>query len=584
VIDGTHRRGELRTGRWGSILAFSFCALSIASAGAELGAQEGNSAEAALNRALDLEGANKCREAIPFYRQAVVVEDPSGAVLGLERCYYVIGRPDSMLPLLDSILVRRPRDPTVRSVQLRTLSLMHDDRAMWQAFEAWAALAPTEPSPYRVYARLLLEQGRALAADSVLTQAVKHMGASRALASEFAQMQTALGLWTKAAASWRDASDDMSYLEQAAIFSLAPVPPPLRDSLRLVLGAEPVTLSARRVLAGLELRWNAPRSAWAVLSQVPASDSAIQAWIDFARAAEDAETWLTARDAYAQAARHRPGDRNLLLRAASSAINGGEPSSALVLLDSLGTSRDSVIAPTVALLRIRALSLVGRPSDIEAIMNRERSHLDAEAVRSAHRALAWAWIRTGNLPRARKALEAAGVGGEEDDRVAAWIALYEGDLAAARRGLRRTDESSGDVVTAMALISRTTAERSTTVGEAFLLLSRRDTVGAAKRFLTAATELKDAAPFLLSAAARFFVAGRDTTRAIEVWSGILDKFADAPEAAEADLEWARVLRQRSDTAGAIERLEHLILTYPQSALVPQGRRELDLVRGRIPPD
>jgi hypothetical protein len=29
-------------------------------------------------------------------------------------------------------------------------------------------------------------------------------------------------------------------------------------------------------------------------------------------------------------------------------------------------------------------------------------------------------------------------------------------------------------------------------------------------------------------------------------------------------------------------LEHLILTYPQSALVPQARRKLDEARGAIP--
>jgi hypothetical protein len=38
------------------------------------------------------------------------------------------------------------------------------------------------------------------------------------------------------------------------------------------------------------------------------------------------------------------------------------------------------------------------------------------------------------------------------------------------------------------------------------------------------------------------------------------------------------LGRAGDTAGAVDRLEHLILTYPQSALVPQARRELDLAR------
>jgi hypothetical protein len=38
-----------------------------------------------------------------------------------------------------------------------------------------------------------------------------------------------------------------------------------------------------------------------------------------------------------------------------------------------------------------------------------------------------------------------------------------------------------------------------------------------------------------------------------------------------------------EAAGAIARLEHLILSAPQSALLPQARRELELARGSVPP-
>ena len=38
----------------------------------------------------------------------------------------------------------------------------------------------------------------------------------------------------------------------------------------------------------------------------------------------------------------------------------------------------------------------------------------------------------------------------------------------------------------------------------------------------------------------------------------------------------------ADMDRAIARLEHLILTYPRSALVPQARRELEVARGGIP--
>lgn len=564
----------------GSSAAFAVLCLLAPSA---TRAQAGNTADVALHRALELEGSNKCREAIPLYRQAAQVPDPTGAVLGLERCYHMIGRPDSLLPLLDTLFVRKPADPTLRVIQLRTLSTVRDDRGLVQAFEQWVGLDPREPAPYREYARILLDMGRALAADSVLKTAVEALGSSRELSAEFAQMQAALGLWVPAARSWREAGMHLPYLEQAAVFSLFAAPVAMRDSVRAVMREPPISLGARRILAGLEVRWLAPREGWAALSALPPSDTVIRVWTEFAAEAEQAEAWLTARDAYAQAFHARPADRGLAVRAATAAMSGGDPASAVELLTTLSGVADSTLASTVTLLRVRALGLLGRAAEAESLVTVSGEVLDDATRRQAHRALAWAWIREGDLARARQSLAIAGGDTEEGERVSAWIALYEGDLKTARAGLRRTDESSNDVVTAMALLSRTRAESARDVGEAFLALARGDTVRAATLFGAAAQSVPDAAPFLLGTSARLHLAASDTASSISLWQLILSAHADAPEAAESDLEWARVLRRRGDTAGAIERLEHLILTYSESALVPQARRELELSRGSIPP-
>jgi hypothetical protein len=118
---------------------------------------------------------------------------------------------------------------------------------------------------------------------------------------------------------------------------------------------------------------------------------------------------------------------------------------------------------------------------------------------------------------------------------------------------------------------------------AFLALAKGDTAGAARRFEETAAELADATPFLLLTAARLSQAAGDTVHATQLWQRLVESHAEAPEAAEAELDWSRVLRRRGDTAGAIAHLEHMILTYPQSALVPQARRELDLARAATPP-
>jgi len=43
-----------------------------------------------------------------------------------------------------------------------------------------------------------------------------------------------------------------------------------------------------------------------------------------------------------------------------------------------------------------------------------------------------------------------------------------------------------------------------------------------------------------------------------------------------------LLLDRQRLEDAIAQLEHLILTYPESALVPQARRTLDQARGAVP--
>jgi len=194
----------------------------------------------------------------------------------------------------------------------------------------------------------------------------------------------------------------------------------------------------------------------------------------------------------------------------------------------------------------------------------------------AVRAVAWAWVRNGDIAKARATLARGGE--ESDERSAAWMALYEGDLKTARTGLRRLDEVTRDAVLALSVLSRTRVERSERVGHAFLALARSDTASAAMTFEATAKEVVDASPLLLAIAARLYRSTADSARSEVIWDEIIRNHPQSPEAAEADLEWAKLLRSQGKTPAAIARLEHLILTYPQSALVPQARRELEMAK------
>jgi tetratricopeptide (TPR) repeat protein len=172
--------------------------------------------------------------------------------------------------------------------------------------------------------------------------------------------------------------------------------------------------------------------------------------------------------------------------------------------------------------------------------------------------------------------------GEDEDRTMGWISLYEGDLQSARRILKRTSETDQQLLLALAFLARTKVDSAPQVGSAFLALVRGDSAAAAEQFEAAAPSVPDAAALMMNAAARIVAARHDDSGAVRLWQQVSERYPNAPEAAEAELEWARVLRRKGDTAAAVQRLEHMILTYPRSALVPQARRELDLAKQSVP--
>src|SRR5512134_890926 len=146
------------------------------------GAQGGTTGveTASLSRALDLEGSGKCKEAIPVFRTALSgTDDPAGALFGLERCVAEAGNPDTLLFIIDSVLAKRPRDPVARTIQLRTLTNTHRAEAARLAFQHWINAVPGDATPFREYARLLLDAGLTRAADTVLTFAMQRLGGGR---------------------------------------------------------------------------------------------------------------------------------------------------------------------------------------------------------------------------------------------------------------------------------------------------------------------------------------------------------------------------------------------------------------------
>ena len=532
-------------------------------------------------RALDLENAGKYREAAQLFRAALRTTPTAGALLGLERAYAELGMSDSLLAPLDSLIARRPRDPLYRSVQLRTLQILRKEDLLRAAFERWVRETPRDPAPYREYARLLLQLGRSAAADSVVQRGRISLGGARDLEYETAQLRAAQGEWRASADAWRRALADAPHLAGAAAYALAPTPAATRDTVRGIFLAAPADAGARSALAELELAWGRPREAWDALRVLPPDTVAARVWTEFGERTLAEERYVVARDALAAALRVRRTSA-LALTAARAALRAGSPADVFTLAPLAEADADPArVARDYVPLHVEALAALGRGAEAEAVVARYDRYLaPGQRMRLAH-SLATAWVRAGDLPRARAALRAAGEDADSSE-AAGWLALYEGRLAAARLLLRGARDPDADLALALGIVARTRGDTAPELGGAFLALARGDSAGAATRFVDAAERHPEAASAIVLAAARIRAARGDAVGAMALWQRVVSRYADSPEAAESELEWARALRRRGDAAGAIAHLEHLILNAPQSALLPQARRELELARGAVP--
>jgi tetratricopeptide (TPR) repeat protein len=533
-----------------------------------------------LVQGLDLEQQGKHVAAAALYRRALATPHAVSAMLGLERVYVELGWGDTVLAIVDSVIRANPRNPTYRTIQLRTLRTAGREAPAREAFERWVQAAPRDVAPFREWARLLLQDGRTAGADSVLQRAELVLGTMRGLATETAQLRAAMHLWDASARSWRDAVQEQDYLFQAAAFSLQPAPEAERPRIRRVLLAPPVEPGARRIVAALELAWGNAREGWAALRELVPDEAGVQAWRDFAELAEGNEAWGAAADAFA-ALYQRRREPELAARAARAALNAGLPATAVDVTTLALTRTDSARAGRLLVMpHVEALTALGRADDAARAARAWAPHVAPEQRMALDRAVAWGWVRAGDPARARRSLAEAGL--EDDEEITGWLALYDGDVAAARERLRHVERAGRDQLLALAFLVRTRAPRAPRAGAAFLALARGDSATAARALEEAAGETADAAPLLLGAAARLHGARRDAAQARRLWELVASAHPASPEAAEADLELGRMLLRAGDQAGAIARWEHLILTYPRSALVPQARSETERARGQRP--
>src|SRR5438876_1158285 len=231
---------------------------------------------------------------------------------------------------------------------------------------------------------------------------------------------------------------------------------------------------------------------------------------------------------------------------------------------------------------------VATPSADAAFAARRFADLaGARSTPDARRARALALARYADLAR-DSSVEALALQG--------WIALYRGRLREAQRLFLAAGPYAGDQrdavdrTTMVALLQRVPDDSFPELGSALSLLAQGDSLRAVAALRLAAARLATGEsggggrPDLLLLAGR--VAARlDTLQqgtGLALFDGVVSTGGQGAAAPAAELEWARLLERRTQTAEAIRHLEHLILTYPGSAVVPEARRELERAKGAIP--
>ena len=138
----------------------------------------------------------------------------------------------------------------------------------------------------------------------------------------------------------------------------------------------------------------------------------------------------------------------------------------------------------------------------------------------------------------------------------------------------------------LALIERISEERFPPLGKALLVLAEGDSTEAVSALRGAAAQLPVAggrADVLLFAGRIAALLGPDHEEtAVALFEEIVHSGGTGAAAPAAELAWAQLLLRRGRSHDAVEHLEHLILTYPTSAVVPEARRELERTKGAIP--
>lgn len=516
------------------------------------------------------------------------------ALFGLERMLQRLETPRRLLPRLDSALARVPGSTPVWGLLLRTLGALDSVSGLEAAAAQWIARDPRSSEPYREWAFVLAGRGHLREARRVLEDGHARLGGT-ALLAELAQVAVASGDWGEAAVRWRDAARGDADLLGAAGLGLSQAPVNARDTVVRLLLAEGDT-TGRLLAADVLIGWGRADEAWMLLEGAlppepqPAA-GLLRRFADRARVVATPATLRARGRALERVAGMTtgPAAQQARVEAARAYADAGDRDDANRLLAQIAD--DPAAAPPAAggamLAMIGVAADAGRVEEAERRLHEWADRLPAEDRDALRARIVRAWLRQGEVDRAAALLPADSA--VETLALAGWIALARGAVTAGIEAFRLAGPFTGtraDVTArtgVLARVQRIAADTLPLLGEAVRALLAADTGRAIGRLAALAERLPAAegGSDLFAWAGQLAVLAQDD-RAARLLGRALAVEPEGPQTPGALLGLAELAARAGRTDEAIERLEALILEHPTSAVVPQARRLLDQVRGRIP--
>jgi thioredoxin-like negative regulator of GroEL len=462
--------------------------------------------------------------------------------------------------------------------------------------ERWAAVTPDDDTPYREWGDAALARRDRAEARRAYLAGRERIKRPDALAPELAQLLAIEGDWPAALREWLAATARIGAYRSTAAGMLGAAPEPARPALLKQL-ADDGSPNARQLEAQLRARWGDPVGGFQALAPTLGGDpagaaEALRGFLDQARGlagpgAKRAEA--LALEALAQRVAGPEGSK-LRLQAAQAFADAGDQSSARRMLHGVATDSGAAqgVASGATTTLVGVLLSEGKVDEAERKLDELKGSLASEDWLALRRRVAWGWVRRGRLGRADSI--AAPDTSAEGLALAGRLRLLHGDLKGASERLAAAGpyagsrEDASERTALLALLQPIEADSMPPLGAALLKAEQGDTAGAIAGLEQAAASLppgKGGAELRLHAGSLARAAGRpaDAERLFRA-ADVAEAKAAAPAA---ELALGRLLLDLNRGEEAVKVLEQLILTHPESALVPQARRALDEARGAVPP-